>query len=160
MNMEYIAASCYNFCYEEIQERFGKQPENELHNIFSTYCLPRCPEKCDITRYNIQKSYLTFPTRVYFKNNNYSQLNFTDNYNVLEKSILRLETFYSLSTKITTYNVKCSLADLISKIGGLLGCFLGASLISMVEIFELILEIFLKLLNRKNKVNVKKPVKK
>ena len=152
INLDYSTKSCIYFCYNE----FSKKNPNltdflaSWENHYENFCLPRCPEKCDKTEFNIKMSYLAFPTKAYFENNNYSQLNFTNDFSQLEKSVLRLKFYYSLSTKLTYYTIKCTIDDLISKIGGTLGCFLGASLISLVEIFELIVEIALKMLNREN----------
>ena len=96
-------------------------------------------------------SYLAFPTPAYFEIHNYSQLKFSNDYSLLKPSVLSLEIFYNFDTKIIDYNVKCSIHDIISDIGGILECFLGASLISMVEIIELLIEIVFKILNRKTK---------
>ena len=170
MNLEYDLHSCYEFCFRSIfkdclEQKFPLAEEIEDCNDFASkkftdFCMPSCPDKCYITHFNKEMSYLTFPTRAYFKNNKYSQLNFSKDYNTLKQSVLRLGINYSIRTKITNYTRKCSIDDLISKIGGILGCFLGASLISLVEIFELLLEMVLKLISPKKQVQNKNPINK
>ena len=80
-------------------------------------------------------NYLSFPTEAYFQRHNYSQLNFTSDFNVLKQNVANFDIYFSLSNRVTKYTKKYSLDDLVSKIGGFLGCFLGASLLSMLEIF-------------------------
>jgi hypothetical protein len=59
------------------------------------------------------------------------------------KSIVRLAISYdSLAYDIIEETVKLKLVDLIASIGGNLSLFLGMSLFSIFEIFEIILGVF------------------
>lgn len=55
----------------------------------------------------------------------------------LEKMLISFEVFFtSLQTTVISQNPSTSLLDLISSLGGTLGIFLGASLLSLCEIIE------------------------
>jgi hypothetical protein len=76
-----------------------------------------------------------------YENNNFFKREL-NNYTDLKKNILALNIYYSefKYTEIAELE-KTSLIDLICNIGGTLGLFLGASLLSLVEIFEALLAI-------------------
>jgi len=58
------------------------------------------------------------------------------------KRVLSFYVFYEdLKFTQITQIAKTTSTDLVSKVGGTLGLFLGLSLLSFIEIFELLLEI-------------------
>jgi hypothetical protein len=63
------------------------------------------------------------------------------NYENVRKSVAKVSIFYNdLKETVITENVKISLADLVSSIGGTLGLFVGMSLLSAIEVFELLVQ--------------------
>ena len=110
-------------------------------NIY-TDCL-ECKDTCDSVSYPLTTSTSLFPSFDYGQFLvNYSFLanetffNKTD----LDKSVLSLTIFYS-SLKYTEIKqlVKMGVIDLICAIGGILGLFIGASILSFVEVLEAVL---------------------
>jgi amiloride-sensitive sodium channel subunit alpha/amiloride-sensitive sodium channel subunit gamma len=70
----------------------------------------------------------------------------------LKGGFIRIHIYYdSLDYTSITESVKFSGSDLISNIGGTLGLFIGISVLSFVEIIEIIIEIFL--IFAKNKIS-------
>ena len=82
-------------------------------------CGEMCPIECDSVEYSVKSFYLSFP------------------YHYRTKSAVRIyyETFdYTSTTQIP----KLRSDDLFGNVGGILGLFLGVSLLSLVEIIELL----------------------
>ena len=108
---------------EEIERYFNKSSEFLSFNL-KNYCGPKCPLECDYVQYNTESSYanMKYSGDLHEKNTN-----------------LSLSVFYD-STSYTTIEemAKTDLIDLIANIGGTLGLFLGISVLSFVEIFQLI----------------------
>jgi hypothetical protein len=70
-----------------------------------------------------------------------SHLN-TMSYDDIAKSVARIQIFYDeLIETVIEEDVKTQTFDLVSGIGGTLGLFLGLSFLSLVEIFEIALQI-------------------
>ena len=157
-NIEYSTNECLLFCYlENLREKCDSNSsanctdyffENLWGDITKKFCEPNCPLKCKTTEFKYQMSYMTFPTNAYFKERNFSILNVTRDFNILKDSVLRLTVGYkTLNEKIITKTAKYAFGDLIGQIGGILGCFLGASLISLIEVIELFIKIALKIVS-------------
>ena len=118
-----------------------------------------CPLECEKTSYTYTISYAEFPTKNYAdylletypflkskvlndKFNNNSDEN--NKYQILRKSLARVEIFYDeLKQTVISENVKMELSDMVSNIGGVLGLFLGLSFLSLFELVEIILNIFI-----------------
>ena len=112
------------FFYKEYIERYQ-----------DSYCKPKCPLGCDSVNYNSFISHGSFPTPFYM---NSRVLNYSDA-ETFKKSIVSLNIYYdSFSYTIIKELAKMDIYDLISGIGGTLGLFIGISILSVVEIFEVI----------------------
>ena len=109
------------------------------------YCIPYCPIKCENTYYDYSSSYLKFPMNRKYFGQFPKDYGFEDyNYSFLKERVLKVNVYL----KDTGYTMiestpKISVQDLIGQIGGTLGCFIGASLLSLVEIGELLFELIL-----------------
>ena len=159
LNLEYQSSDCIIYCLREIIENYKCSLLNcSEQYLIDSYkiCDLNCPLKCNSDGFNKQFSYKAFPSRAYYNNQTFSQFNESTDFDTFRESILRFKVGYeSLYIAITNKKAKMNLEDLLSQIGGLLGCFLGASFISLVEIFELFVEIFSRIFNRKQKVEAK-----
>ena len=105
-----------------------------------------CPFECQKHGYSSTLSTAEFPTRYYYDylintssiKTIYSNLSYEE----MKQSIAKVEIFYDeLKETIISQEIKTSLADLISNIGGILGLFLGN--IFLLFIFCFYLKLFL-----------------
>ena len=138
--------------YDNVHDCVSKK---EVENIIGAYytfidtkykeCLSVCPIECDKNRIiATQTSSKMFSVRNktkllrFFENKNYTQLT----PDIIRNSLVKLQINYdSFSyTKMSEFPSK-NLVSVISDIGGIIGLFLGMSLLSLVEIFEILIEI-------------------
>ena len=138
---------CYTLLFDKIDSSKPCLSENEINQSYNYYfneilpklhdphCKPKCPLECDSVNYNYLITQGGYPTAFYMK---FRGLNVSDIEN-FKKSHLSLNIYYDSFeyTKIEEL-VKTDFIDLISGIGGTLGLFIGISLLSIIEIFELI----------------------
>ena len=130
-------------CVYETYKIFINSNVNEL-------CSSMCPLECESTKIDISTSSSTFPTRSFYefyKNNKYFKELFPNEnitYNDLRENILEVNIYYDsfIYTKTEESSV-CTIIDLISNMGGTLGLLIGISLLSLVEILEIIIEMIL-----------------
>lgn len=116
--------SCLTKANYECLKTEGKKVPIEL-------CYEKCPEKCVNNNFNIDStSFLEYPV-----NNKSDVFKFNIFFNALE---------YTYHSQIP----KTSLIDLISSIGGTLGLFMGLSLLSFIEFFDLLINVILTLVKR------------
>ena len=142
--------------YEQQNDFFGeKLDECEIH----------CPLECEYNTYDVELTSIEFPTlqfynvfkkdEVYFKS---IQDNFkTDltTYNMFKDNFLSVNLYYPYTQYVyITQSPKTSGIDLLSQIGGSLGMFLGISIFSFIEVFEIILKILFILTFKKSAVLV------
>jgi len=125
---------------------YGKFLEN-----FSQICTPYCPLECDSMIFQITTSSTGYPSfqyaTKYLMNNPLIQSKFPNEnltYDLIKQSVLTLNVFYG-DLSYTEYNqrAKTILTDLISNIGGILGVYIGASFLSILEIFEVVVEVLI-----------------
>ena len=89
------------------------------------YCKPRCPAACNYTTYGISTSYAAFLTKL--QRNNITDV---DSDNISVKIY-----FEDLNIEYTTTADVYGLVEMLSNIGGNMGLFLGAGVITMLELF-------------------------
>jgi hypothetical protein len=115
-------------------------------------CLQDCPLECDWLTYNLQVSSLKFPNpELYniFRNDSGAPLYFSSKYGIDISSIdIFSEYFYSIniyysSLKYTyiSESPQTTVFGLLSGLGGSLGMFLGFSVFSLLEVFEIVFEL-------------------
>ena len=122
-----------------------------------------CPLECQKSGYTYSYSMSEYPTKSYMntlKNSSLIQKFYANNdqnitYENLREKILTVRIFYDeLKHTIIRNEVKTSLASLVSNLGGTIGLFCGFSFLSIVELFEVIVQsiIIIAQNNGKNKI--------
>lgn len=119
---------------------------------------PQCPMECESSSFEITTSSSRYPTRYYqgylsAKTNILSK--FPSTVPDLTKTTVYLTVFYDdISTTYTHEIAANTPISLLGSIGGNLGLFIGASLLTFVELVELTIEfIFICLKKQKNSNN-------
>lgn len=136
---------CVNQIWEYIKEK-------GYINLYSKYC----PVECNIVTYPLTistSSYLSNPNSMkkLFNNTALSSKysNDTLNYDKIKNKVLALNIYYDkLEYTLINQEPKFQILDLVSNIGGLLGLFLGVSLLSFLEIIEFTLEVVFLLVSK------------
>ena len=113
------------------------------------FCAPDCPLECDSMNYQTTANFLQYPSMQYaskfLMNNPVLQSKFrneTITYDLIRQSVLCLNVYYDrFFYSEFSQKPKTSILDLISNIGGIAGVFIGASLLSFLELFEALIEI-------------------
>ena len=115
-----------------------------------TNCLPLCPLECNITKYRTSLRYHPFNGHLYVdyvKQNPKlaSQfVNQTIDANAVSYNVVSMNIFYeSLSYEYSDEVAQIDIVALLANIGGNLGLFLGVSLLSICELIEILIEIFI-----------------
>lgn len=113
-------------------------------------CKNECEIPCKISVYNVDLSYLNYPSKAEteaLKTNPLIMTKYPGNVSLITRHILsdrmlrvRLH-LKTLEIAITEISPQSQFADLISTVGGTLGCFLGASLLSLVDLSEFAIRI-------------------
>jgi len=148
-------------CINLTQNSCVIQKYNDYLNEISAICGPSCPLECNSGEYQIATSFSQYPTRQYAENSLINNPiiaskfpNGTLNYEIIKQSVLSLNVFYdTLSYTEYIESPKLEIFDLVSNIGGIIGVFVGASLLSVFEIVEVAIEI-LAVLFKKTSVTV------
>lgn len=139
---------------------FYQDPNNDVT------CNKMCREQCESMIYDTSVSNSLFPTKTYseilVRNENISSnydkygidLDEPDAYWVVRNSVLAVNVFYQADF-YTRIKEKAAIEyDVyISNIGGALGLFLGISILSFIEIFELLVEVIDTLCGNNKKIN-------
>jgi len=126
-----------NFYYENFTK----------NNYIQTNCIPHCPLECKRIELSTTVSFSQYPSDNYFdilKNNQQLQKTVfkSKNWSYIRNSILKVNiNFETLSYKYIRENVIMSVVDLLAYIGGQMSLFLGISVLSFFEIFELLYEV-------------------
>lgn len=103
-----------------------------IHNDFDyeANCFDVCPRECNSIKYEYEPQDLAGVAAV------------GDNVIPLTNSSFSLCIYFEdLRYTLITQKPKTTWADLISKIGGLLGLFVGVRLLSLMDIFQFVLEL-------------------
>jgi hypothetical protein len=127
-------------------------------NIFS--CELECPLECDSVTYNLQLSSLTYPSLEYynlFVNDTTAKEYVSNKFEIdITSYALFREYFYSInifysSLKYTyiSESPETTVYGLLSGLGGSLGMFLGFSVFSLLEVFEILFELIWNLIYKK-----------
>jgi hypothetical protein len=144
-----------NYCQMGSYANFTNKEE-----VYFDNCLKLCPTECNSVIYSYTFSSSTYPSRAYAEQ--LAQLpaikkkfpNKTEiSYEEIKENILQVNVFYD-DFKITVNEEvpKMGIEDLVSNIGGTLGLLIGVSLLSFVEIIEILVEILYVLFGRSNSI--------
>ena len=112
-------------------------------------CLPLCPLECNRTGFSPSISMSQLNGEIYvnqIQNNTNLVMDFVTkqiNAENAQKSIVSVNLFYeSLSYTWSEEEVACDWICVFANIGGTLGLFMGAGILSLGEIVEVLMEIF------------------
>jgi len=151
-------------CVVRAEEKFIK-------NNAATDCFNKCGVECDTVIYDLVTSFANYPTNWYanYLLNNSRFLNLVVNNTAnstmpqptiesLQQTILMVNVFYDeLFYTNTDEEPRLSFENFIALVGGYLGLFLGMSLLSLIEIFEIIfLIVYHYILKKYKKYKLKK----
>ena len=139
------------FCINATQFQCGFETYNSfIKSDVNELCSGWCPVECESTEISVSTSASAFPTRSFYefyKDNEYFKRllrNESATYESLRESVLELNIYYDsfAYTKIEQSPVS-TIVDLVSNMGGTLGLLIGISLLSLVEILEIVVEMVL-----------------
>ena len=127
-------------------------------------CYASCPQECNTTEYGLQVSFADYPTEFYASLVKAFFVHHRDRYPSrffnfgsraeLKRSALAVNIYYrDTSFMLIEDSLAKTVEQLIADVGGLLGLWIGASLLSIVEVFELALELVKMIVNNNKKVN-------
>ena len=135
--------SLYNCQY--LIKRLFYNGKNDAH------CLQECPKECDYIQYDTTVSYIDFPSEDYLsllkdhlpESKKYLDEARLEAKDISRESVLAVNVFYPSDslTKITEEPKTTIIDTVMPNIGGHLGLFLGMSVLTFVEVIELIFEI-------------------
>ena len=149
---------CYDLNYPKLKE--GVQPciENDQLNCSkSEYmkfikedkmkCMAYCPLECDHIIYEYALSIADYPTEYAYQilksDQHFSRYN-NLTYEMFKQRSLMVNIYYSKLGYLSVSQVKkVEFMDLLATIDGLLGFFIGMSLLSFIEFFEIAIDILL-----------------
>jgi hypothetical protein len=123
----------------------------------------KCPLECNTILNDISTSFIEYPAPGYLKDLKRHPIvrsKFNDQMNnVSDKQIKLSVTSFALYYQDFKYSVLSevplfSVISLVSNIGGTLGLFLGMSLLSSLEVFELFIEVLFHITNRRLAKNI------
>jgi hypothetical protein len=148
INSFFDLTNCYSDsefkCLNDIYHQF----------VFGSYlnekCKPLCPLECNTTRFNIKTSSTKLNVDYYSSLIEISAIytgvvslftGETLSRDEKANSIIKFNIYYdSLSYKITTESKAMDMVALLSNIGGTLGLFLGVSVLTIVELMDIVLQ--------------------
>ena len=117
-------------------------------------CSKDCPVECNHVTYDFTLSSIDYPSEQFFYTlKNESGKKYADtSFEAYRQTHLSLSIFYAHLEYIEISEIpKITLIDSISSLGGSLGIFLGLSIFSFIEIFEILFQIvFAYVLQKKN----------
>ncbi len=128
---------------------------NFQENIKFEVCPNYCPLECDSFTYDI-----SLKVQPVLGSGNFSSYNETESLNEFSefisfenfsKNFYSVSVFYDdLKYTLISQQPKTEIFGLLSNMGGILGLFLGLSAVSFLELFEIVMEVCLYLLENKN----------
>ena len=118
-------------------------------NYLIRKCLPLCPLECNRTGYSVSLSQSLLNGDFYLRQIQ-SNSNLTVDYvtkllnsDTAAKSLVSVNLFYeSLSYTLSEEDPACDWICMIANIGGTMGLFMGAGLLSLGEVIEVLMELF------------------
>jgi hypothetical protein len=119
-----------------------------LNNPISKDCSKYCPLECVTLSYSTFSTSAAYPTRSYAKLLGLDDKilkktpHYTTDYEMLKYSMLKLNVFYEeMSYQTITESPALTWDILLGNIGGMLSLFIGVSIMTVGEVFELVFEL-------------------
>ncbi|RNA37800.1 amiloride-sensitive sodium channel subunit gamma-like [Brachionus plicatilis] len=135
-------------CVEEVRKQFDSED-------LSLTCDKECPVSCDTMEYSYHQSFSDYPTQYYYEiikkqdnlKNKFENLTFDS----FKQNTLMVNVFYQeLSSTLIKETELIRLQDLAASIGGLLGLFLGCSVLTLMEPIAFIIDLIYRFATVKN----------
>ncbi|XP_054848799.1 acid-sensing ion channel 2 [Eublepharis macularius] len=125
------------FCTPEQYKECAEPALGLLGEKDSSYCV--CQTPCNLTRYNKELSMVKIPSKTSAK---YLEKKFNKSEKYISENILVLDIFFEALNYETIEQKKAyEVAALLGDIGGQMGLFIGASILTILEIFDYIYEL-------------------
>uniref|UniRef100_A0A8C8RTG7 Acid-sensing ion channel 2 n=1 Tax=Pelusios castaneus TaxID=367368 RepID=A0A8C8RTG7_9SAUR len=125
------------FCTPEQYKECAEPALGLLAEKDSNYCFCRMP--CNLTRYNKELSMVKIPSKTSAK---YLEKKFNKSEKYISENILVLDIFFEALNYETIEQKKAyEVAALLGDIGGQMGLFIGASILTILELFDYIYEL-------------------
>ncbi|XP_062994829.1 acid-sensing ion channel 2 isoform X1 [Elgaria multicarinata webbii] len=125
------------FCTPEQYKECAEPALVVLGEKDSNYCV--CQTPCNLTRYNKELSMVKIPSKTSAK---YLEKKFNKSEKYISENILVLDIFFEALNYETIEQKKAyEVAALLGDIGGQMGLFIGASILTILEIFDYIYEL-------------------
>ena len=145
----YISLFNSSFCASDEETKcMNAVFDNNFMDNLESVCVPRCPLECNLTEYKTALTSYTllgdFLAKIIRENPDLSADFVTKKINAdtALESVASVNIFYeSLSYTISTESPQLDIIGLLASIGGNLGLFLGVSLLSVCELFEVLIKI-------------------
>lgn len=152
------AIGCYDWRLPPIYNAKPCSTRDQFNNISNVvfdydHCYEDCPFECSTISYDVSTSYADYPTYDYYVNQkktntkyyqtlftgeNINDLTYDDFHNVIEALFVG---FDQLSYTYVSNSPSFEIPDIFANVGGVLGLFIGTSILSFVEIVDLIYNI-------------------
>ena len=117
---------------------------------YNGYCSSQCPLECDSLEFDFSYSVSEFPSKEFYEKVKFykeSVKNLT--YDDFKQRVLSISVYYpQLKYTEITEMPSTSLIDYLANIGGTVGLFLGISVLSLVEVVEILMEISFTLIDK------------
>lgn len=144
----------FDICSSDEQIMCSLNAEQDYYASNDEFCTSVCPTECNTVEYEYLTSLADFPSRPFgdallqdqavvskFK---FANVTFDD----LKRRVLSVNLFYSTFDYSEISELESTkIVDLLSSMGGTLGLFIGVSILSFVEIVELIFVISRKIIS-------------
>ncbi|NXB58423.1 ASIC2 protein, partial [Struthidea cinerea] len=125
------------FCTPEQYKECAEPALSLLAEKDSSYCICRTP--CNLTRYNKELSMVKIPSKTSAK---YLEKKFNKSEKYISENILVLDIFFEALNYETIEQKKAyEVAALLGDIGGQMGLFIGASILTILELFDYLYEL-------------------
>lgn len=143
-NNEYPKLKNVSYCLNENQTRCQIDIYDMYRREINDECKSLCPLECNSIIYDFTISSSSYPNK--FLYDVFSEKGYISNitYEEFKSRAIELNVYYnSLTYAKLSESPKTSIVDLFSNIGGTLGLYVGVSLLSLVELFEIFAEFVL-----------------
>jgi hypothetical protein len=139
-------------CQNDEQLNCSKETNMKFLRENKSNCLEKCPLECDQIVFNHALSSADYPTenayQILKSDHHFSRYKNLTLEKFEERSVL-VNIFYpKLSYLSVSQIIKVEFMDLLEHIGGLLGFFIGMSLLSFIEFIEIIIDVIFILVSK------------
>ncbi|RNA01929.1 amiloride-sensitive sodium channel subunit gamma [Brachionus plicatilis] len=150
-----IEAKSATFCDYQVFLLATNAYKNFSSSGQSWKCFDKCPNECDTVKFNFKISQANFPTPFYsqlmIENHKYypNQARNFSSYEMVKKSVVAVNVYHDdISLTLVQETPAMNINQLISNIGGILGICVGMSILSFVEIFDILLKLAIYIFTR------------